>query len=143
MKHLKLFEDHTKLWEPITYQQSIEYLGKDTSSPNQRDNYLRTVDISKSEFNIVKDISHQDWEIKAGPGRIRLSSNMWRIPLFRPEAGNRIISYGAHILYIYKNDDDFFVVRHHTAINGRDAYFLCDDIEGLVDFIKGFRNMIV
>jgi len=132
MKWLKLFEEHSE------YYQEIEYYEFDREV-SRSDNTLPEVKLKDYEFSQLNKILTKDRFIVEYKLRERstMLSNRWvkswtlNVRLSNKHAINKSVD-------VYKREDEWFYVWAYRKSLAKGKYYKCDQLSGLIDFLKDF-----
>lgn len=142
MKYLKIFEEFSEdFYKKISKEEFDSFCKR------------KQVEFTKYQLDTIKDFL---WQKQKGKDKKRISG---RFKLFNIErhnsngkhAGGFSHCFGSYILlsqyslkhniYIKQYDDEYFLVEYRfTIAQTYSRYYLCDQFDGLIDFINDLVN---
>jgi hypothetical protein len=139
MRYLKLYEDHKRLYEFISSTDFYRYtLSKKQVNLNDKDLFKIRSTLSGYEYIFTKYQNYQQVGTK-----IEKSKKDIEVLRCQKRLSNIFIESNRKYpdIIIMKFEDEWFLVRIDTSrTTNSDKYILCDQIEGLVEYLSSGYN---
>ena len=139
MKYIKKFESHNRLWELITYEEYLNYVGDEFKRLVElSDRDIEIIDELKGSFNLTLPSGYKlnkQGSIAVLSGRVD-GLQTGRLEYIDGKKRNSQIYIN---IEVNKNDDDFYLLNIGIAYT---TYILCDTIDGVISLLRDIIKQV-